>query len=81
VTSEDHTQGLLQRAQLSVGLGRAGDLRLNQAGSFAAETMQLEHEATDVAQLHLPHPTQVSGAAADPSTLAEARLRRARFNR
>ena len=48
------TQRLLQRSQLRVGLGRVGDLRLQQVRSVTAEAVQLDHEAADVAELDLP---------------------------
>jgi hypothetical protein len=64
----------LQRPQLGVGGGGAGELGLHQVRLLAPEALQLEHETADVAQLHLAQLAQVPRPSSHPAPLQESGL-------
>ena len=76
----DHTtqldpavEGVLELAQLAVGLGGGLDLGLGQLGALGAEAVQLEGEAAQVAQLDLAQLAQVADATPQLGPLDEVR--------
>ena len=73
------TQRVLQRSQLGVSFGCVGDLCRQQVRPVLAEAPQLNGEPTDVPELDLPQPAQVSSSAPNPAPAAEVRLGRARL--
>jgi hypothetical protein len=63
---------VLERAELAIGLRGSGELGLEEVGPLASEPMQLEHEATDVAELELAQLAQVPGATPHPRALPQS---------
>jgi hypothetical protein len=60
----------LERPQLAVGLCRLGDLDADQVTTPDLKSMQLEHEATQVAKLNLSQVVKEARTPAQPCTLA-----------
>jgi glutamate racemase len=65
-------QGVLERAQLAVGLRGGQNLLLDQVGLLATEAVQLDHEPTDIAELELAQLPQVTSPSAHLGPLSQS---------